>query len=202
MMFVDLVERSVATFIELMNDRLEHSVFTTEDSVRYTFFAALLAQGVAPHQVVLEYPHPKIKGAEVDTWITPSEKVDDSVIAIEFKYDRTIPSGYNQPKTQKAGSVFRDLQRQALLAEDAAVAPYFVYLATLEMAKYFSNPKNGLSHLWHLKKDEQLSIDEDFANSKAKTFLSQIMDVKPFSIVGVVSSELANRHYLKVYKLA
>lgn len=196
-----LFERSVASFIELINERLEYSVFTTEDSVRYTFFAALLKNGAVPRQVILEYPHPKIKGAAIDTWITPTKEIAGSAIAIEFKYDRPIPSGYNQPKTQKAGSVFKDLQRQALLAEDADVVPYFVYLTTVEMAKYFDNPKNGFGRLWNLEKGEQLNIDERFPNDKSKTFRAQIMAIKPFTVIGVASSVLAGAHYLKVYQL-
>jgi len=64
-------------FSILLRERLS-KMYTTEDSVRFTFFAALLKRtNIAPHEIILEYPHPKIPGAEVDTYIpSPFEKKD------------------------------------------------------------------------------------------------------------------------------
>jgi hypothetical protein len=46
-----------------------------------------------------------IAGALVDTWIPVLGT------ALEFKYDRDIPSGRNTPHTQKAGTIFHDFFR-------------------------------------------------------------------------------------------
>ena len=60
-----------AEFAQLLRKRFGQGVYTTEDSIRYTFFAALLAKSdLEAQDVVLEYPHPQIPGAEVDTLLT------------------------------------------------------------------------------------------------------------------------------------
>ena len=60
-----------AEFAQLLRKRFEQGVYTTEDSIRYTFFAALLAKSdLEAQDVVLEYPHPQIPGAKVDTLLT------------------------------------------------------------------------------------------------------------------------------------
>lgn len=57
-----------ALFGDMLETRLLNEVFSTEDSVRYTFFAALLGAGaLRPEQIILEYPHPVIARAEIDT---------------------------------------------------------------------------------------------------------------------------------------
>ena len=59
----DLMAQAIAAFVPLLEKRLNSGIFTTEDSVRYTFFAALLHTGVQPEQVVLEAPYRDIDGA-------------------------------------------------------------------------------------------------------------------------------------------
>ena len=70
----------------------------------------------------------------------------DQPTAIEFKYDRTIPSEKNAPRTQKAGKIFNDLRRLAMLDAKGV----FVYLTDREMGTYLSNPANGLSDFFLL----------------------------------------------------
>jgi hypothetical protein len=73
-----------AWFADFLNTRLSTGAFTTEDSVRYCLFLALLeVGGVAPEQLLLEYPHPVIKGAEIDTWIAKTDSTPG--FAAEFK---------------------------------------------------------------------------------------------------------------------
>lgn len=91
-------------FAELLGRRLTKGVFTTEDSVRYTFFTALLEwERLAPEDIVLEHRHPTIASALIDTWIP---QLNGAGFAFEFKYDRDIPSGKNSPRTQRAGKKF------------------------------------------------------------------------------------------------
>ncbi len=185
-------------FGKLLDERFEREVVTTEDSVRYTFFAALLRAGVAPDQVVLEYPHPKIDRAKIDTWL-PSYK--EGSIAFEFKYDRDPPGGKNQPKTQKAGHVFKDLQRQVLVAKEIGIRSYFVYVTSKEMAVYFRNPNNGHTELWGLEKGKSLFIDEQYLSNKPKTFLNSIGAMFKAKVVGQYGRDLSGGNYLRVYEV-
>ena len=87
----DTIFNAASNFADLLRVRFENAVPTTEDSVRYTFFAGLLRAGLQPHEIVLEHRHDAIAGAEIDTFI-PGIGTGPAV-AIEFKYDRGIPSG-------------------------------------------------------------------------------------------------------------
>ncbi len=185
-------------FGRLLEKRFRREVATTEDSVRYTFFAALLKSGVTPDQVVLEYPHPEIDRAKIDTWL-PDYK--GSSIAVEFKYDRDPPGGMNQPKTQKAGAVFKDLRRQALVARATGVRSYFVYVTSEEMAVYFRNPNNGHSELWSLERGSDMYIDEKYLSGKPKTFQSTLSGSFEAKIVGIFHSDLFGGNYLRAYEV-
>src|SRR5713226_5255731 len=97
-------------FSTLLGERLGLGVFTTEDSIRYTFCIALLSSGGLKHtDVILEYPHPVIPGAEIDTIIRGVN--DRQPVAVEFKYDRENPGGTNQNRTQRAAAVVNDIFR-------------------------------------------------------------------------------------------
>ena len=83
-------------FADLLDARFRKDIHTSEDAVRYTMFAAMLYQNIPADSLSFEYPHPAIDGAKIDIWF----QVDgEKPIAIEFKYDRVIPSGRNQPRT-------------------------------------------------------------------------------------------------------
>src|SRR5207302_4080338 len=87
--------RAIKAYVTFLNRRLSAGVHTTEDSIRYTFYAALLEEGVRPEDVILEDRHSNIERALVDTLILDANR--RPAIAIEFKYDRSIPGGGNQP---------------------------------------------------------------------------------------------------------
>ena len=90
-------------FSTLLGERFALGVFTTEDSIRYTFYTALLSSGGLKHtDVILEHPHPVIPGAK-DTMIRGTD--ERSPVAVEFKYDRGNPGGKNQNRTQRAAAV-------------------------------------------------------------------------------------------------
>ena len=177
----------------LLKTRLEKGVQTTEDSVRYTFFAALLKNGVRPEEVVLEYAHPRLAGREkLDTWI---ERHDQRPIAIEFKYHRPIPSGHNVPKTQLAGDVFNDFERLSNMHESLN---YFIYLASREMCIYFANkfPK-----LWDLPKGERILIDHNFFGTLPKTLSGRIKGVNDYVIEGSYGQKIPSGHLLRIFRV-
>jgi hypothetical protein len=102
-----LLDKVFEDFSALLTRRFDRRVPTTEDSIRYTFFAALMNTGFQPEQVVIEFKHPSIPGAEIDTVIVADNRLP--AVALEFKYDRVANS--TSPKPQKAGALFADLSR-------------------------------------------------------------------------------------------
>jgi hypothetical protein len=151
------IEKILEQFSAMIRARLESRVLTTEDSIRYTFcVAASMYAGVRPIDVVFEYPHPVIVGAEIDTVILASAERNSA--AIEFKYDRGNPGGTNQNRTQRAASVMGYLFRLAKIPSDLATRRYFVYITDGEMARYFKNPANRLNALCDLAGPTALAL--------------------------------------------
>lgn len=186
-------------FANLLAQRLSVGTPTTEDSVRYTLFAAMLANGVKAEDVVLEYPHPAIPRAQVDTWL-PS--YDGKSIAIEFKYDRDPPGGKNQPKTQKAGSVFRDIHRLLLIGESISAICYFVYVTTNEMAIYFKNPNNGYDGFFALADGQHLEIRNGYFFGKPATFMNALGGGFEADLLAIQSQSLPADHSLRIYQVS
>ena len=189
------------SFANLLNERFASGVYTTEDSVRYTFFCALLSNSICEHKdIVLERPHPTIKRAEMDTLILSG--VSRPSIAIEFKYDRKNPGGTNQNRTQRAGAVFNDLFRLARVTESVALRRYFVYLTDAEMASYFQNPQNGLEYFFELPEGQLFTLDKPFIAAHAKTFREKVEKTQiECSVAGLFSTEMRDGHSLRVYEI-
>jgi hypothetical protein len=186
-------------FAYLLDRRFKVDVITTEDSVRYTFFAALLRQKLAePEEVILELPHPKIARAEIDTWIV---RRNDCPIAIEFKYDRQIPSGHNSPRPMKAGKLFNDLFRLALICQPGKTLCYFVYLTDSEMASYLQNKANGLADFFDCTPVSPLFVGQVYIEGKSTTFQTQAGEITPLSLVSVHSQSLPKQHELRVFEV-
>jgi hypothetical protein len=177
--------------------RLARAVFTTEGSVRYTFFAALLeTERLAPEEIVLEHRHPGIEKALIDTWIP---NMGPAGTAIEFKYDRDIPSGRNSPRTQKAGKIFHDLYRLGQVHAEAN--KIFVYLASSEMAKHFLSERNRLSAFFSLKPRASLRIDDAFLADRAQSFVSMLGATPNVEVVALYSRSLPQEHELRAYEV-
>ena len=184
-------------FGDLLHTRLENDAPTTEDSVRYTFFAALLESGsIECHDVVLECPHPYIPRAEVDTWIPT---FNGGGLAIEFKYDRDIPSGRNTPRTQRAGKVFHDLYRLGRIG--SPVRRVFVYLTGPEMAGYFGTPANGLAGFFLLPSGHSLPIDSAFLSGKSATFMASVGEIPNVIVTALYARSLPRLHYVRGYEV-
>ena len=194
-MFNDAMDTIFTDFARLLETRVSREVPTTEDSVRYTLFAAMLRNNVEPQAVILEFPHPVIPRAEVDTWMSDFQGKD---VAIEFKYDRDPPGGKNQPKTQKAGAVFGDLRRLQLLGKRAVC--YFIYVTTKEMDVYFGNPSNGHEELYKLLPGNSIEIRESYFSDKPKTFMTAVGGMFEATVTGVVKRSFGG-HYLRVYNV-
>lgn len=189
---------AIDAFASLLETRIDRGVFTTEDSIRYTFFAALLSQtSLRPEDIVLEQPHPNIPRAEIDTWISAANGANGA--AVEFKYDRQIPSAHNGPRTQKAGKVFHDFYRLGRLSPD--MRRYFVYVADVEMTSYFSNPSNNLAGFFNLAEGRSLLIDSAFLSGRPATFVNSLGPVPNVEAISVCSRSLPNSHELRVFEV-
>lgn len=184
-------------FTELLARRLGGGVYTTEDAVRYSFFVGLIETlGLNPEDIVLEYDHDKIARAKIDTWIPAFA---GRAYAIEFKYDRLIPSQKNQPRTQKAGQIIKDLFRLAQIFSPNAIEAVFIYLTSREMAGYLSNPHNGLADLFELELGASLPIDEGYLSGRANTLQRAAGSVVPCTVDALHSCSLPNEHELRAY---
>ena len=185
-------------FADLLDVRFRKEIYTSEDAVRYTMFASMLYQGIPSDSLSFEYPHPTLDGAKIDTWF----QIDgEKPIAIEFKYDRVIPSGRNQPRTQKAGSVFHDLYRLLLVNTSIRATCYFVYVTTSEMATYFTNPSNGHNAFFELLPGASIEIQSDYFSGKPQTFRKQLGNEFEARIKGVLSRSLAADHSLRIFEV-
>ena len=192
------LHHALETFGNLLDTRIGHDVFTTEDSIRYTFFAALLRESdLQPEDVVLEHPHPTISRAEVDTWVLPVNGREG--LAVEFKYDRKIPSGQNAPRTQKAGKVFHDLYRLGQVP--STMRRLLIYVAGPEMTAYFKNHSNGLVNFFGLPKGNSVLIDSAFLAERSTTFVKSAAEVPNIEAFAVYSRSLPRNHELRVFEV-
>jgi len=186
-------------FSTLLKERLGKT-YTTEDSVRYTFFTALLKRtNIAPHEIILEYPHPNIPGAKVDTYI-PSSSGRKGLV-LEFKYNRQIPCGRKAPKSKRAGELFNDIYRLTQFHVDPNSTLLFVYLTDSEMAKYLKNDLNGLANFFELPIGEVLRIDKAYISSKAETFQRAIGGSFNAEIKCMWKEEMPEYHEMRVYEI-
>ncbi len=191
------MEDILADFAGVIRRRLENRSYTTEDSVRYSFFVALLAHSsLEPHEVVLEYPHPQIAGAKIDTFL-PS--FDGRPTAIEFKYDREIPSGAAVPRPQNAGELFSDISRLARFVATPEPRRLLVYCTDSIMVKYLQNPANGHASFFNLGKNQRMTVDSSYLSSKPATFLKALGSQLSVELECRWSEALPNEHHLRVY---
>lgn len=176
---IGLIEEELSTafneFSDLMQERISRSVHTTEDSIRYTFFHAVTnSLSLRPPDVILEYPHPTIEKKLVDTVVPPKDTRPGLVL--EFKYDRENPGGRNQPKTMKAGMVFKDLFRLARFDLEN-YRRFFVYATDREMAVYFGNRPHRLEDFFNLEEGCELRIDDEYMARRPATFVKAVGDL-------------------------
>ncbi len=186
-------------FAKLVAERIDKNIFTTEDSLRYTFFYSITQRfDIKPYQVVLEKSHPYIHGAKIDSWIESFYNGQDLVM--EFKYDRQIPSERNSPRPQKAGKVFNDIYRLIKIEKDNIIR-LLIYLTDEEMRGYFKNVENGLVDFFNLWVGEELKIDKNYISTKSNTFQKQIQGPLLAKIKCILSEELPQNHSLRIYKI-
>jgi len=188
-------------FSELLGERLGLGVCTTEDSIRYTFYTALLSSGRFRHtDVILEHPHPVISGAKIDTIIRGVH--DRQPVAVEFKYDRANPGGKNQNKTHRAGAVVNDIFRLARIPNSLATVRYFVYVTDAEMAGYFRNPSNRLEDLFDVSGPARFALNPSVFSRFPKTFVTCIESLAcDCQVRSVFAADLPVNHHVRAFEV-
>lgn len=189
------IESIIRSFCSLLSDRLKAGTHTTEDSVRYTFFAAMLKEGINPSDVVLEYPHPNLNRKKIDTWIAPQN--GDEGLAIEFKYNRA--GNDNQQRTKHAGKALHDLHRMSQIP--LGMSRLFIYLTDSEMASYFSNPQNGLSDFFSGELGCSSTIGPEDLVGRAVTLREAAALEAPIKINTLCKESLPGGHELRVWEV-
>lgn len=188
-------------FADLVEERLKPGIFSTEDSIRYTFFLALIQSGYCHHiEVELEKSHPTIKGAEIDLLVR--KNIDRPSFACEFKYDRINPSLQISARTQSAGALFKDMFRLAHIPKEIADSLYVIYLTDIEMARYYRNPKNRMANLLDLSEEDNYYLDSTFVDNKAKTFRTAVQNlIFPCNLHQVFRKDYPGSYYLRIYQV-
>lgn len=196
------VESAFAEFGHLLHERLSLGVLTTEDTIRYTLYVALTASGGLKHtDLILEFPHPTLQGAKVDTVV--SAAVGRESVAFEFKYDRANPGGSNQNRTQRAGKAIIDLFRLVKVPTEVAATKYFVYVTDAEMAGYFRNPVNRLHELFDLAEGAHHVMGPGSFQGYSQTLTAMVNPFVADCIVArVFAAELPDNHCIRIFKVS
>jgi len=196
-------ENLAVDFYNLLKERFDNNVYTTERNITYTFFATMVMfDYYKPHEILLEYNHPNIKGyKKVDTYIKSNDNKNGLVM--ECKYDRKMPSGHNSPRPQKAGKIFNDFFRLASFTNDENVIKWLIYLTDEEMTNYFNNVENKLNDFFNLAKGAILIIDDEYLKNKSQTFNGGIdtNGISKINIKCIFQNDLPNNHKIKIYEV-
>lgn len=185
-------------FATYLSARIASGQHLTEDSVRYSFFLALLlTTDIKQHEVILELPHPSYPGKEIDTYIVPAEGRPPTYV--EFKFHRAAKS--TSPKPQKAGSLFKDVARMASLASPTSRC-LVVYLTCPEMATYFDSKSSAYSSFWRNEAGTEFQYDNAFLENTTPTFRKVVGDL-PFArvVVEYAASALESKYQLRVFNV-
>ena len=205
-MHSEKLQSSFQKFGELLDVRFSKGVFTTEDSVRYTFFDALHSElGTAPEDIILEAPHPYIERKKMDMLIP--EREDSPEIVCEFKFHGKLPSEQHQPRTQKAGELFVDISRLAIYKKKRQKTRCFlVYVTEFEMANYLSNDANRLDDFFNLLPDETLRINAEYFDNRPETFTNAAgvygIEECDLSHCFSISRDLQNKYFVRVFEIS
>jgi hypothetical protein len=181
-------------------ERFSKEIYTTEDSIRYTFFNSLITIGnYQHHEIILEYPHKKIPNASIDSYILPTKIRTGKVF--EFKYTRRLPGGKNLPRPENAGSLINDLFRLKLFTSKNADR-YFIYVTDDEMANYLNTPKNKLDDFFNLQKGSVLNINKKYLRNHCDSLVRKIKNNNcTCKISMIISKELPYNNFLRIYQI-
>lgn len=198
-------------FSKFIEDRInaKPAQHLTEDSVRYSFFCAILeTTDIKQHEVILELPHPddkNFKGKEVDMHVQAPHKLTDDLY-IEFKFHRKSgKSNHHSPRPLKAGSLFKDFSRLSSVKniKEGQGRCFVIYLTDNEMANYFgrSKYKKRYSDFWNPDLGSSFNYDEKFRVGLPKTFVKASEELHEAKIDVIFSRQIGAEHHLRVFEI-
>jgi hypothetical protein len=189
-------------FQELLRDKLTGASRLAEDSIRYSFHVSLQERaGIADSEILVPYDHPLIERAKIDSYLPASER--HGAAAWELKYDRAIPSGKNQPRSNKAGALLNDFFRLAAFPGPPDLERVVIYLTDSEMASYFRNPRNGLSDLSDLPTTKSFAVNSSLLDTLAPSVRKRIKaPVTACWALGKFAVSLPREHELRLYDVS
>ena len=181
----------------LLKDLFSKNVPIYEDSIRSCFRTLVCSRnGYSYNDVVFEYQHPAIQGAQTDVCVLPGKDSPD--YALEFKFHRKRKNT-DSPKTENAGYLFGDIFRQARFRQAChETTCYVVYVTDMEMPRYFKNPANNCKMWYDLEQEGHLSLAEDHFSGIASAFLAKSGPIVPCPIQRVVKCKFDPEHMLIV----
>ena len=184
---------------ELLQRRLLISPKLSEEDLRYCVVEALESFGMFPKgSIHLNYQHPSFDGKRIDLFL-PAYSGQDAIVC-ELKYDRAIPSGYNQPRSMKAGAMLNDLLRLAHFKAATDVERFLIYLTDREMLDYLQNPQNGLAALFSDPKWPLLVVTSSFLGDRASSVrkMIKVPDID-CSVFTALRRDVGQNHHLSVF---
>ena len=189
-------------FAELLDTRFSKDVFTTEDSVRYTFFYAISSElELVPHDIILESEHPNIDGHKEIDMLIP-EKKDCPELVFEFKYDVKRLTAPASPF--KAGHLFADIFRLFLYKKEHQKSKCFlIYVTSLAQANYLSKERNRLDDFFNLPIGQTLQINSDYVKNHVDTFVNaaSTYGIHECKILSYLNMDLENSHYVRIFEI-
>lgn len=182
-------------FTEFLEKRIASSQHLTEDSVRYSFFSAVLqTTPIEQHELILELPHPKYPEQAIDTYVAAAD--DRPELFFEFKFHRT--SGSKSPTPQKAGSLFKDVARLASLHSNGRRC-VVIYLTCSEMATYFEKNEAAYSAFWRQATGSEFIYDKAFLAKTSSTFQKESGEYHAARVRVEFSKELTCGYHLRIF---
>ena len=109
------IKRVFTNFCEQLRNRTE---FTSEDTIRYYWFASMLKQDDNLNDFILEKPYEELQNKELDLWY--GNQTSKEPWALEIKFHRNTKQA-DFAKTYGAGAIFDDLQRLCRIKNCAGI---------------------------------------------------------------------------------
>jgi hypothetical protein len=190
-----LLPSTYERFTSFLQERMSTKQHLTEDSVRYSFFLALLeTTDIKQHELILELPHPKFPGKEIDTYIASTATRPE--LFVEFKFHRAAKSSSAKP--QKAGSLFKDINRLASLVSGNNHC-LVIYFTCSEMAKYFAKNEAAYSAFWAQPTGGSFVFDSSFVFNTSDTFRKVSGEPHRARVQVEFSSALKDGYHIRVF---
>lgn len=191
------MKRMFQEFTDLLADRVQRNVSTTEDALRYTFFfAACTSLHIGPSDIILEDPYSPGQRTRTDLRL---KLRDGTWTAAEFKFHRALRGGGPRPRPQQAGTIVADMYR--LRRCRAARQKIMVYLTDQEMAHYMRNNNDTRLRDLFDTPTTGLRLTPTFFDGMCPTFLRASGRGTRCVVHAVWAKALPSRYELRIWEV-